>query len=84
MADQVRRGQIRGGSGDHVAPVAEDRGALAQLEHFFEAMAYEEDGHAAVAGLADDGEEALDRRATLSARRGSEHAHRPRVPWRFR
>jgi len=38
----------------------EGRRSIAQLEHLFEAVADEEDGHASVASLADDCEEPLD------------------------
>ena len=59
---RIRSAVVRSaiGSGDDVPPVAQDGGPVAQLEDLVEAVAHEEDGDAAVAGAADDREEALD------------------------
>ena len=56
-------------------PIAQDGRAIAQLEHFFEAVAHEEDGHSAVASLADDGEESLDLVGGERGRRLVENEH---------
>ncbi len=60
VADEVGGGQLGGRARDDVPAVAEDRRAVAQLEHLVEPMADEQDRDAAVAQAADDREQPLD------------------------
>ena len=60
VADEVGGGQVARGGGHDVAPVAEHRRAVAQLEDLVEAVADEQDRDAAVAQPADDAEQPLD------------------------
>ena len=54
MPHQVGGRELGSGRSDHMAAVAEDGRPVAQVEHFFEPMAHEENGHAAVTSLTDD------------------------------